>query len=281
VGKVILKNTKELVQRICAKAQAFGADLTGIVNLEALKRSPSHEISQKIPEYKGVGTEDAEGSKRGIVTWPDGARSALVIAISHPEKKPQLDWWLSRGGSTGNTEGNRLLMKTVARVSDWLEAAYQIRCFKIPYHIEGGGAYMKDAAVLAGLGCIGKNNMLITPQYGPRLRLRVMLTDADLPSTGALSFDPCEDCTVPCRKVCPQNAFAEQIYHASDFGVDALPGRDGDYSRFRCNRQMVIDESQFTVVGTEADPENPMDQVKFCRKCELVCPIGSDADRID
>lgn len=60
--------------------------------------------------------------------------------------------------------------------------------FKLPYHIEHGGVYMKDAAVLAGLGRMGKHNMLITPRYGPRLRLRVMLTEADLPSMGMITF---------------------------------------------------------------------------------------------
>jgi epoxyqueuosine reductase len=278
---VNVKTTSELVRRIYAKAQAFGADLTGIVSLEALKRSPSHEISIKMPEFYGVGTEDAGGSKRGIVTWPEGARSAVVLAVSHSEKNPHLDWWISSGGSAGNTEGNRLLIKTVAKVSAWLEEAHRIRCFKIPYHIEGGGVYMKDAAVLAGLGCIGKNNMLITPQYGPRLRLRVVLTDADLPSTGAINFDPCDTCTAPCRKVCPQDAFAEQIYLASDYGIDTLPGRDGGYSRLRCNRQMVKDESQREVVGAEEANGRPMKQVKYCRKCEMVCPIGFVSNRVD
>jgi epoxyqueuosine reductase len=272
---VKVKTTKALVRRIYARAQEFGADLTGIVNLEALKRSPSHEISAIMPEFNGVGTEGAGGRRRGIVTWPEGARSAIVIAVAHSRKKPQLDWWISRGGFAGNTEGNRLLIRTVAKVSAWLEAEERIRCFKIPYHIEGGGVYLKDAAVLAGLGSIGKNNMLITPQYGPKLRLRVMLTDADLPSTGAISFDPCEGCTAPCRSVCPQDAFAQQIYVATDYGIEALPGRNGVYNRFRCNRQMVIDESQAKMVAAEDVEENSIVQVKYCRKCELVCPVGS------
>jgi epoxyqueuosine reductase len=37
---------------------------------------------------------------------------------------------------------------------------------------------MKDAAALAGLGCIGKKRLLITPRYGSHQRLRVMLVDA-------------------------------------------------------------------------------------------------------
>jgi len=52
---------------------------------------------------------------------------------------------------------------------------------------------LKDAAVLAGLGCIGKNNLLLTPEYGSRVRLRAFTIDLVLPSTGPLPFDPCEN----------------------------------------------------------------------------------------
>jgi epoxyqueuosine reductase len=228
-----------------------------------------------MPEFDGVGTGDAGAGKRGIVRWPEGARSALVIAVAHSRRHPELDWWVAREGSGGNTEGNRLLIETVSKVSAWLEAAQGIQCFKLPYHIESGGVYMKDAAVLAGLGCIGKNNMLVSPRYGPRLRLRVMLMDAELPSAGAVDFDPCDACAAPCRTVCPQGAFAKQIYVATEYGLEALPARDGVYDRLRCNRQMVLDESASEgVTNPEALP-TPTKRVKYCRRCELACPIGS------
>jgi epoxyqueuosine reductase len=250
-----------LVRLICEKAAEFGADIAGVASVEDLKHSPSHQICGQMPEFAGVGTRDTDPSMGGIVRWPDGARSAIVIGAEHPADKPELDWW-HKGSSGGNTAGNRLLMGIVSELAVWLEREHGIRCFELPYHIEHGGVYMKDAAVLAGLGHTGKNNMLVTPQYGPRVRLRAMLTDAVLPSAGVTGPDPCEDCDAPCRASCPREAFAERVYLSDEYGQAELPGRTGVYGRLRCNQQMTADASMAGPV------------VKYCRECELACPVG-------
>lgn len=267
-------NFDDLGRQITDKAGAWGADMAGTVGLEDLKRSPSHEISGKMPEFDGVGTGGGGAGKRGVVRWPENARSAVVIAVAHPVERPEMDWWETTGASAGNTAGNRLMMETVSRLAGWLESAHGVQCFKLPYHIERGGVYMKDAAVLAGLGCIGKNNLFIAPRYGPRIRLRVMLTDADLPSAGTADFDPCRDCPMPCRKACPQAAFAGRSCTGEKYGMAELPGRDGFYSRFRCNRQMVMDESP-SDDGKTDHPAGTKRQIKYCRKCEMACPVGA------
>lgn len=258
---------------IIEQAKAFGADLAGIANVEDLKASPSHRISEIMPEFAGEGTKAVEGRKRGVVQWPEGAKSAIVIAIGHPVEKPELDWWVT-ATSAGNTEGNRLLMSVFDRLAGWLEREMGVRCFKLPYHIEHGAVYMKDTAVLAGLGCIGRNNILVTPQFGPRQRLRVMLTDADLPSSGPMSYDPCAECPMPCREACPQQAFAETIYTREEYGIAELPGRTGVYSRVRCNVEMDVNNAAHEMIAI-AGLEKPAKRVKYCRKCELACPVGA------
>ncbi|CAB1081528.1 hypothetical protein D1AOALGA4SA_9178 [Olavius algarvensis Delta 1 endosymbiont] len=50
--------------------------------------------------------------------------------------------------------------------------------------MERGGIFFKDSGVLAGLGSIGKNNLLVTPEYGPRIRVWPLLFDAELKPTG-------------------------------------------------------------------------------------------------
>ena len=257
--------------QIVEKAKEFGACLAGIASVEGLKESPSHIIYVKLEEYEGVGTKKTGKIKPGQVSWPENARSAIVIAVGHPEEKPELDWW--KAGYSGGTIGNRILMSISDKVSEWLQEEKGIRTNKLPYHIEHGGIFLKDAAVMAGLGCIGKNNLLVTPAFGPRVRLRAMLTDRVLEGVGPIDFDPCEDCNMPCKKACPQEAFESKIYSEKDFGIDRLPARFVVYSRHCCNIQMELDIDNCKKTGVEGRDE-PAKLVRYCRLCELTCPIG-------
>lgn len=260
-----------LSQTIIAQAKQFGADLAGIASVSELKASPSHRISGMMPDYNGVGTQTIDGLHRKIVQWPAGARAAIVIAIAHPPEAADLDWWVS-GAGAGNTAGNRRLMAVVDKLSHWLTQEHGMHCLKLPYHVERGGIYLKDAAVLAGLGCIGMNNLLVTPEFGPRQRLRAFLVDADLPATGPVDFAPCQGCALPCRKACPERSFENEIYSSKIYGSDALPGRSGVYDRLRCNRQMESDEADFETVVLEGRETGR--RVRYCRRCEFACPVG-------
>lgn len=60
----------------------------------------------------------------------------------------------------------------------------------------------KTSALRAGLGWIGKNNLLITPQYGGAVRLSTILTDAPINANSQPFASLCGDCTV-CFTVCP------------------------------------------------------------------------------
>jgi len=63
----------------------------------------------------------------------------------------------------------------------------------------------KLAADLSGLGWIGKSCLLITPSYGPRVRLATVLTDAPL-ETGEPLPNSCGECR-KCVDICPAKAF--------------------------------------------------------------------------
>lgn len=68
----------------------------------------------------------------------------------------------------------------------------------------------KFAAAQAGLGVIGKNGLLITPRYGPRLKLSAVLTEAPLKATPKIADDLCGDCEI-CVKVCPSGALKAPV----------------------------------------------------------------------
>jgi len=215
---------------IIEKARELGAVAAGIASVELLMQSPSHQILAKFgTKIDGEYAYDEEHDRRQV-DWPVEARSVVVIAVSHPRDEPELDW----SCATGQTPGNRLLVQVAQQLSDWIRESPDVRARPMPYHVEEGGVYVKDAAVLAGLGCIGRSNIVVSPEHGPRIRLRVLLLDAELTPTGPIAFDPCRGCGKPCRTACPQQAFATAVLSSAEAGIDELPGRDGSYSRARC-----------------------------------------------
>lgn len=256
-----------LRKRIIEIAMENGATLAGIASMEALKVSASHMIYKKMGDYSGIGTLKNDDALRDnpLFTWPLSVRSVLVIGLSHPKDKPELDWWDGRG-----TPGNRILIDIVKRTSQQIENRLKIKTRKLHYYVEKGGIFLKDAAVLAGFGCIGKNNMLITPSHGPRIRLRALFLDAEIYPTGPIVFDPCFDCKVSCKRVCPENAMDEKspVFKSIEFSGH-LPGRDGTYNRELCNVRMEKDVAESSKNTGDKQPG-----IKYCRKCELVCPAG-------
>lgn len=64
----------------------------------------------------------------------------------------------------------------------------------------------KTIAVLAGIGWIGKNNLLVTPEYGAALCIGTVLTDAPLHTARpSIAQNKCRTCK-KCIEVCQTNA---------------------------------------------------------------------------
>lgn len=67
-----------------------------------------------------------------------------------------------------------------------------------------GPISLKHAAELAGLGAIGRNYLLINPDYGTRLWFSAVLTDAELAPDERMQ-PVCGDCNI-CVEACPVGA---------------------------------------------------------------------------
>jgi len=80
----------------------------------------------------------------------------------------------------------------------------------------------KHAAQSAGLGNLGRHSLLITPDYGPWVRLACLLTEASLEAFPVSNKDYCIDCDA-CIRECPAEALK-------------LPQSDATYSmnKFAC-----------------------------------------------
>lgn len=238
---------QERSEAICAKAESFTNIRAGIARLEAVLNAPSYSA-----ETQGEWSTSLSGDA-GITQWPANARSVLVLGLYHPEEDPRLDWW-----ERGNTWGNKKLMSISEALKAWIQDELALAVQPLPYHVEQGGLFLKDAAVLSGLGRIGRSNLLLHPDWGPRIRLRSLLIEGDLAPGRALSAAlPCDSCDDYCMKACP---------------VEAFPG--GVYSRPRCLRQLNYDREHPVPEGKPGPDGKPNPVIQWCRECELACPAG-------
>ena len=225
------------IETLRARAITLGASLVGTVPAAALLESPSHH---------------GHAFDRRL----RGGLSVVVVALAHDENRLKLDWW---DNSRGHTPGNRLLIKVNRRLIKWFRKRFDAEARDLPYEGPGGGVFLKDAALLAGIGVMGRNNLVITPRYGPRVRLRALLVDHPLaPSAPLEDFTPCDGCPAPCRQACPQAAF---------------PG--GVYRRERCRLQMAENEAAKIVLRSPVVGMPTRYKVAYCRRCELACPVGA------
>jgi epoxyqueuosine reductase len=241
---------------IITKAKELGASLAGIARIEDLKASKSYEVYSQRPFYETYDLNSSNYFKFKGVKWRPEHKSVLAWALSHPESEPALDWWSMK--VPGFTPGNRVMRRQSRQIRLWLEETFGIKAYSLPYQIEFGGAFLKDSAHLAGLGVIGKNNLLVTPEFGTRVRLRGMFIEAELEPTGPIDFDPCNGCDRPCHKACPQNAF-----------------RSGGFERPYCAKENDNREDDVEILdGSIMGIDEPSKVTKPCRFCELACPVA-------
>ena len=78
----------------------------------------------------------------------------------------------------------------------------------IDWENQKGHLSHKKIALEAGLGWTGRNNLLVNPTYGARIRLVTILTDLPLPYSHPLKED-CHQCK-KCLQVCPAGAIKEK-----------------------------------------------------------------------
>lgn len=238
---------RRLAKKLIAEAEKWDGIKAGIASIDRVLEGPSYRAT-------AVGKWQDNHAEQTI-QWLPNARSLLVLAMHHSEDDLQLDWF-----DRGDSAGNRQLTTTSNSLVEWLFQKHRIRAQALPYRVEHGGVYLKDAAVFAGLGVVGKNNMLLNPTWGPCLRLRsVLIEDQLLPSALLENFDPCYRCAMPCQKACPKNAFDR-----------------GKYNRSVCMQQLESDRANPIESGQMDSGESPIRVTEWCRKCEFVCPMRAE-----
>lgn len=136
-------------------------------------------------------------------------RCALIFAIPHTE--------LLSISNYKEEKFENLICEARDRINLLLEEITHIlKKYKIQYYMPPVAQSneetliapfsFKFASVNAGLGWIGKNGVLITEKYGPRVRLSAILINYDLPLGTPITKSKCPiECNI-CINVCPHKA---------------------------------------------------------------------------
>lgn len=192
-----------LTQRIRKFALDNGAHLFGVAPVERFEGAPrGHHPTDLMPDCKSVVVLAARVLDRGLEHWqimPDGGSE--FVPDQHLRDVMQDYWWeIQSHGPTSD-----MLSPLALRVAMKLQDAgfgslhirssnddlYGIRFLKdrtVPLHAIFSH---KHAAVRAGLGEFGPNNLVVTPEYGPRVRFVSILTAACLAPSPLLKRKPC------------------------------------------------------------------------------------------
>ena len=112
----------------------------------------------------------------------------------------------------------------------------------------------KTIATRAGLGWIGKNALLITPEYGSAIRISSVLTDMPLMTGNPINESRCGKCT-KCVAACPAAAIKGTLWNVNST-------RDELLDPFKCRKKAR--ELLKQKIGIE---------MSLCGKCIEICPF--------
>lgn len=172
-------------QRLKRATRLYGAFLVGITRVDPLWIYACDE--QERP-----------------VEWPEDMHTAVVIAIAMDYDLIRTSPSVMSAAATGN--GYSRMAFTAVCVARYLT---ELGWRALP---SGNDTALSiPLAIDAGLGESGRNGLLITSAYGPRVRLCKVFTDAPLVPDQPISFGVkafCEVC-VKCAKMCPSRAISQ------------------------------------------------------------------------
>lgn len=121
---------------------------------------------------------------------------------------------------------------------------------------------LKTAAVRCGLGCQGKNTLLITPNHGPRTRLISVLTTAKLDADEPYKDDLCGECE-KCIVACPTKAlepYKIKINRCLTYAAEKPHAQDVPDDVRKIEKRLIQRPTSNSYIE--------------CTTCIEVCPIG-------
>ena len=183
--------------------------------------------------------------------------SALVFAVPYGEQLTTEDYTEDRFDQ--GIQSARDILEIVVSEIETILQQHQTKYWVPPVAQENEKDLLalfsfKTAAVHAGLGWFGKNDVIITERYGPRVRLSAILIDEIFAYAETITKSRCPDDCTKCFDICPCKALKN---HQWTLYTD----RDEMIDYQKCNRM----RSAFI---------KKLGRKSACGLCMAVCPIG-------
>lgn len=184
-------------------------------------------------------------------------KSALVFAVPYGEQLT-IETYSEEKFEKGIQDAKRVLDRILIQLQKMLDE-YKVKYYIPPVaqnnEIDLTAPFsFKFAAVNAGLGWIGKNDVVITERYGPRIRLSVILINEQFVYADKILKSNCPENCRKCVDVCPHKALKDVQWN-----INSLRSGIIDYRLCNEKRSLYI---------------KTYGRKNACGLCMVVCPFG-------
>ena len=188
MGAPCLENSPEMKRRLLD----MGADAVGIADMGLYDReiiALGDDVAETYPRAISFGLLVPRGVLETLVDGP-----TLFYLHHYRQVNYRLDMIAYLLAKQIEAAGFRALPLAASQMVDWQRQLAHIS--------------HKHVAVAAGVGWIGRNNLLVHPDFGSRVRYNTVLTNIDLAPDSPLEID-CGGCSA-CMSICPASAVRER-----------------------------------------------------------------------
>lgn len=210
------------------------------------------QIFAKVPEVKYGYTDISYSS------FSEEYSSALVLAVPY-EEQLTLDSYTEEGFEKSILNARKkseIILRDIEAVLKEENIKYDIPPAAQQSEEDLLAVFsFKYAAVNAGLGWIGKNDVLITEKYGPRVRLSAVFIDYPFETGRKITESSCKSCR-KCVDICPHKALKGLNWDMNVSRNDLI-----DYHLCNQKRSAYIEKHG---------------RKNACGLCMVVCPFGME-----
>jgi len=215
--KIDVSDPQTITRNIKKVATYFGADLVGVCRLD--RRWVYSHTYERGELSRSAGCEMAiPGSKPQEI--PEEFHYAIVMGFEE-------DYTMIKYSPTYIADAATSMgYSRMAITNAYLSAFIRNLGFNAIDCSTNDVALSIPMAMQAGLGDLGRNGLLITPQFGPRVRLSKLITDLPLVADMPIEFGVMEFCTAckKCAEVCPSQSISFGERTAEQINVSNVAG---------------------------------------------------------